>query len=46
MPVCQKRAADLMIDGYELPKGCWGLKPEPLEKHLVFLISEPSLQTL
>jgi hypothetical protein len=36
----QKRMSDpldLVIEGYELPCGCWGQNPGPLEDYLVFL---------
>jgi hypothetical protein len=46
MPVLhgQKRAPDLIIEGYELPCGCWKLNSEPLEEQSVLLTTEPSLQ--
>jgi hypothetical protein len=40
----EERLPDHIIDGYELPCGCWELNLEPLEEQLVFLIYEPSLQ--
>jgi hypothetical protein len=42
----QKRAPDLIIDGYEPPCGCWELNSGPLKEQTVLLISEPSLQPL
>jgi len=44
MPVGQKRAPDLIIDGCEPPCGCWELNSGPLEEQTVLLTSEPSLQ--
>jgi hypothetical protein len=46
MPRHQKRAPDLIIDGYELPCGCWELNSGPLEEQTVLLTSEFSLQPL
>ena len=42
----QKRASDLITDGYEPPCGCWDLNSGPLEEQLVLLTTEPSLQPL
>ena len=44
MPTCQNRAPDLIVDGYDLPCGCWELNSGPLEEHPVILTSEPSSQ--
>jgi hypothetical protein len=32
------------VESCKLLKGCWELNPGPLEKQLVFLTAEPSLQ--
>ena len=40
----QKRASDIIMDGYGPPCGCWNLNSEPSEEQSVLLISEPSLQ--
>ena len=40
-----EEAEDFIIDGCEPPCGCWELNSETLEELLVFLTSEPSLQT-
>ena len=40
----QKRASDLITDGYEPPCGCWDLNSGPLEEQSVFLPAEPSCQ--
>jgi len=40
----QKRASDLITDGYEPPCGCWDLNSGPLEEQSVLLTTEPSLQ--
>jgi hypothetical protein len=34
-----------ITDGFELPCGCWKLNLGPLEEQLVFLTTEPSLQS-
>jgi hypothetical protein len=39
----QKRALDLIIDGYEPPCGCWDLTSGPLEEQSVLLTAKPSL---
>jgi len=39
----QKRASDLITDGYEPPCGCWDLNSGPLEEQSVLLTTEPSL---
>ena len=44
MPAGQRRAADLITDGCELPRGCCELNPGPLKEQLVLLTAEPSLQ--
>ena len=44
MPAHQKRAPDLITDGCEPPCGCWELNSGPLEKQLVLLPTESSLQ--
>ena len=41
-----ERASDLVTDGCEPPYACWELNSGPLEKHRVFLTTEPSLQLL
>ena len=43
-PVGQKRAPDLIVNGYEPPRGCWELNSGPLEEPSVLLTTEPSLQ--
>jgi hypothetical protein len=43
MPAGQKRASDLIIDGYEPSCGCCILNSGPLEEQTVLLTSEPSL---
>ena len=40
----QKKASDLIVDGYEPLCGCWKLNSGPLEELSVLLTSEPSLQ--
>jgi hypothetical protein len=40
----QKRALDLITDGYEPPSGFWELNSGPLEEQSVLLTTEPSLQ--
>jgi hypothetical protein len=40
----EKRALDPMIDGCELPCGCWDLTSGPPEKQSVLLTTEPSHQ--
>ena len=44
MPAGQKRAPDLIINGYEPPCDCYELNSEPLEEKSVLLTSELSLQ--
>ena len=44
MPVCQKRAPDLIIDDYDPSCGCCELNSGPLEEESVLLTVEPSLQ--
>jgi hypothetical protein len=44
--VIQKRASDLITDGFEPPCGCWDLNSGPLEEQSVPLTAEPSLQPL
>lgn len=34
----------VITDGFELPCGCWELKPGPLEEQPLLLTTEPSLQ--
>jgi hypothetical protein len=50
LPACvsasQKSSPDLIMDGCELPCGCWELNSGPLEKQSVLLTSESSLQPL
>jgi hypothetical protein len=41
---CQKRASDPITDGYESPCGCWELNSGSLEKQLVLLTTDASLQ--
>jgi hypothetical protein len=43
-PVCQKRASDPIINGYEPPCGCWGLNSGHLEEQTVLLTIGSSLQ--
>jgi hypothetical protein len=45
MPAVQKRAPDLIIDGYKPPCGCWKLNSGHLEEQSVLLTSEPSLRS-
>ena len=45
MPTGQKKTPDLIVDGYELPCGCWELNSGPLEEQPVLLTTEPSLQS-
>ena len=40
----QKRASDLITDGWEPPCGCWDLNSGPLEEQSMLLTAEPSLQ--
>ena len=40
----QKRASDLITNGYEPRCGCWELNSGPLEEQSVLLDTEPSLQ--
>jgi hypothetical protein len=40
----EKRASDLIMDGYEPPCGCWDLNSGPLEEQSLLLTAEPSLQ--
>jgi hypothetical protein len=42
--VIQKRASDLITDGFEPPCGCWDLNSGPLEEQSVPLTTEPSFQ--
>lgn len=35
-----------VVASYELPCGCWGLNPGPLEEETVLLTTGPSLQSL
>ena len=44
MPAGQKRAQNLIIDGCEVPCGCWELNSGPLEEQSVLLTAGPSLQ--
>ena len=48
MPACmaagQKRALDLITNGYEPPCGCCELNSGPLEESPVLLTTQPSLQ--
>lgn len=44
MTAGQKRAPDLIIDGFEPMCGCWDLNSGPLEGQPVLLTSELSLQ--
>ena len=41
IPASQKRAPDLVIDGCELPGGCWELSSGPLEEQSVSQCSQP-----
>ena len=41
VPTGQKRAPDLITDGYESPCGCWELNSGPLGEQSVLLTSEP-----
>jgi hypothetical protein len=40
----EKRASDLIMDGYEPPCGCWDLNSGPSEEQSVLLTAEPSPQ--
>ena len=40
----QKRASDLIMNGCELPCGCWDLNSGPLEEQSVFFPAKPSHQ--
>jgi hypothetical protein len=40
----QKKVSDLIMDGCELPCGCWDLNSGPSEEQSVLLTAEPSLQ--
>ena len=33
-----------IIDGFELPYGCWELSLDPLDEQLMLLTTDPSLQ--
>jgi hypothetical protein len=46
VPAGQKRAPDLIIDGYEPPYGCWELNSGPLEEQSLLSTYEPSLQPI
>lgn len=41
---CRMRATHPIIDGCEMPSGCWELNPGSLRKKLALLTAEPSLQ--
>jgi len=41
-PVCQKRASDPIIDGFETPCGGWELNSGPLEEQPVLLTADLS----
>jgi hypothetical protein len=43
MPAGQKRVPDHIIDGYELPNGCWKLSSGPLGEQPLLLTSQPSV---
>jgi hypothetical protein len=42
----QRRASDLIMDGYEPSCGCWDLNSGPSEEQSALLTAEPSLQPL
>jgi hypothetical protein len=44
IPVCQKRATELIIDDYKSPCGGWELNSGPLEEQPVLLTTEPSVR--
>ena len=46
MSAGQKRAPDLITDGWKPPCGCWELNSGPLEEQAMLLTTEPSLQSI
>lgn len=40
---CRMRAMDPIIDGCEMPGGCWELNPSSLQEKLVLLTAELSI---
>ena len=46
MPAGQKKAPDIITDGFEPPCDCWELNLGPLEEQAMLLTAEPFLQPL